>query len=79
MVQIHKRFTDEQVKVLFHGYCQGQLARVDLQELLGISKSRFFALLKPIVRTPRGFPLAISGQRRPDCDREQKRRFRQPY
>lgn len=36
MSQIHKRFTDEQVKVLFQGYCQDQLARTDLQELLGI-------------------------------------------
>ncbi len=41
MSQIHRRFTDEQVKVLFQGYCQGQLARIDLQELLGIGKSRF--------------------------------------
>ena len=31
MSQIHRRFTDEQVKVLFQGYCQGQLARIDLQ------------------------------------------------
>ena len=41
MSQIHRRFTDEQVKVLFQGYCQGQLARIDLQKLLGIGKSRF--------------------------------------
>ena len=41
MSQIHKRFTDEQVKVLFQGYCQGQFARIDLQELLGTAKSRF--------------------------------------
>jgi hypothetical protein len=35
MSQIHGRFTDEQVKVLFQGYCQGQLRRTDLQDLLG--------------------------------------------
>ena len=52
MSQIHKRFTDEQVKVLFQGYCQGQLARTDLQDLLGIGKSRFFALLKAYRQDP---------------------------
>ena len=31
-----EKWTDEQVKVLFQGYCQGQLARTDLQDLLGI-------------------------------------------
>jgi hypothetical protein len=58
MSQIHKRFTDEQVKVLFQGYCQGQLARTDLQELLGIGKSRFFALLKAYRQDPERFTIA---------------------
>ena len=58
MSQIHRRFTDEQVKVLFQGYCQGQLARTDLQELLGIGKSRFFALLKAYRQDPEGFTIA---------------------
>jgi len=58
MSQIHRRFTDEQVKVLFQGYCQGQLARIDLQELLGIGKSRFFALLKVYRQDPEGFTIA---------------------
>ena len=56
--QIHRRFTDEQVKVLFQGYCQGQLARTDLQDLLGIGKSRFFALLKAYRQDPEGFTIA---------------------
>jgi ribosomal protein S17 len=46
MTQIHKRFTAEQVKVLFQGYCQGNLSRSDVEEMLGIGKTRFFALLK---------------------------------
>jgi hypothetical protein len=58
MSQIHRRFTDEQVKVLFQGYCQGQLARVDLQDLLGIGKSRFFALLKAYRQDPERFTIA---------------------
>jgi hypothetical protein len=53
-----RRFTDEQVKVLFQGYCQGQLARIDLQEVLGIGKSRFFALLKAYRQNPERFTIA---------------------
>ena len=45
MAQLHKRFSDEQIRVLFQGYCQGQFSRVDLQEMLDIGKTRFFALL----------------------------------
>jgi hypothetical protein len=58
MSQIHRRFTDEQIKVLFRGYCQGQLARTDLQDLLSIGKSRFFALLKAYRQDPEGFTIA---------------------
>jgi hypothetical protein len=46
MTQLHKRFTDDQVKVLLRGYCQGVLGRNEIQEMLDIGKTRFFALLK---------------------------------
>ena len=46
MTQVHKRFTAEQVKVLLQGYCQGNLSRPDIEENLGIGKTRFFALMK---------------------------------
>jgi hypothetical protein len=46
MDQIHKRFTAEQVKVLLKGYYQGMLDRAAVEEMLGIGKTRFFALLK---------------------------------
>jgi transposase len=46
MDQLHKRFTDEQIGVLFQLYCQGLLTRADAQEMLSIGKTRFFALLK---------------------------------
>jgi hypothetical protein len=46
MDQIHKRFTTEQIKVLFQGYCQGTILRTCIEETLGIGKTRFFALLK---------------------------------
>ena len=58
MNQIHKRFTDEQVKVLFQGYGQGKINRADIQEMLSIGKSRFFALLKEYRRDPGAFSVA---------------------
>jgi len=47
-MQIHKRFTAEQVKVLLKGYCQGTLDRAATEETLEISRPRFFALLTDI-------------------------------
>jgi len=58
MTHVHKRFTDEQVKVLFNGYCQGLLGRVEIQELLDIGKTRFFALLKEYRQAPEAFSVA---------------------
>ena len=58
MTQVHKRFTVEQVKVLFQGYLQGNLSREDVEGLLEISKTRFFALLKDYRQDPEGFSIA---------------------
>lgn len=44
MAQVHKRFITEQVRVLLRGYCQGTLGRLAIEEILGIGKTRFFAL-----------------------------------
>lgn len=52
MTQIHKRFTADQVRVLLRSYCQGTLDRGAVEEVLGISKTRFFALLKEYRRDP---------------------------
>ncbi len=57
MAQLHKRFSDEQIRVLFQGYCQGQFSRVDLQEMLDIGKTRFFALLSEYRRDPETFTI----------------------
>jgi hypothetical protein len=57
MTQVHKRFTGEQVKVLLQGYCQGNLSRLDIEEMLGIRKTRFFALLKAYRRAPAAFSI----------------------
>ena len=52
MDQIHKRFTTEQVKVLLKGYYQGMLDRTAVEEVLGIGKTRFFALLRQYRHDP---------------------------
>lgn len=46
MVQIHKRFTDDQIKEFIQRYLKKEVARKHLQEVLGINKTRFFALVK---------------------------------
>ena len=58
MTQLHKRFTDDQVKVLLKGYCQRLLARAEIQELLHSSKTRFFALLKEYRKDREAFSVA---------------------
>ena len=58
MTQLHKRFTDGQVRVLLNGYCQGLLARAEIQEMLDIGKTRFFALLKEYRKSPEAFSVA---------------------
>lgn len=57
MSQLHKRFTDEQIKVLFQGYCQGKMKRIEIQDLMEIGKTRFFAILKKYRQNPEGFSI----------------------
>jgi transposase len=58
MTQLHKRFTDDQVKVLLNGYCQGLLGRAEIQQILDIGKTRFFTLLKAYRHDPAAFSVA---------------------
>lgn len=70
MDQIHKRYTDEQVKVLFQGYCQGTITRSEVEEMLRISKTRFFALLKDYRRGPTTFSIVYERQTPPRLSTE---------
>ena len=45
MTQIHKRFATEHVKALLQQYCQGTMTRAEVEDILDISKSRFFILV----------------------------------
>jgi len=58
MSQLHKQFSEEQVKVLLSQYCQSLLTSKEVQDYLGIGKTRFFALLKSYRQDPEAFTLA---------------------
>ena len=58
MAQIHKRFTDEEVKALFRKYLNKELKRKYICNILGIGKTRFFALLKMYKNYPAKFSIS---------------------
>lgn len=60
MAQIHKKFSDEQVRDLFKRYVHNEVKRKYLQEMLGVSKSRFFVLLREYRRNPEKFSIFYS-------------------
>ena len=53
--QIHKKFTDEQVKDFMQRYLNGELKRGHIQQVLNIGPTRFFALLKKYRKNPEIF------------------------
>ncbi|MBP7791758.1 MAG: hypothetical protein KA120_01715 [Candidatus Goldbacteria bacterium] len=57
MAQLHKKFTEEQVKDLLTRYSKGEIERKYLQEIMGIGKSRFFALVKEYRKNPEHFSI----------------------
>ena len=57
MEQIHKKFTTEQVKVLLQSYQSGHLSRSEIENTLGIGKTRFFALLKQYQQSSDSFSI----------------------
>jgi transposase len=61
MEQIHRRLTDEQIRLIFRNYCDRQFTREEVQETLGVGKSQFFVLLKEYRNDPSGF--SVSYQR----------------
>jgi len=57
MDQLHKRFTSEQVKLLLEGYVKGRISRAEVEEILEINKTRFFAILRDYRQSPEMFTL----------------------
>ena len=57
MEQLHKRFTDEQVKDLIRRYIAQVIERKYVQSILGISKSYFFQLVGRYRSDPEKFSI----------------------
>jgi hypothetical protein len=57
MAQLHKEFTDVQVKELIERYLKNEIERKYIQEVLGIGKTRFFALLEKYRKNPNKFSI----------------------
>jgi len=55
MAQLHKKFTADQIKGFLTAYEAGHISRSEIQNALGIGKTRFFALLKQLRNSPRNF------------------------
>jgi hypothetical protein len=58
MDQLHRRLTDEQIRVLLKSYCLGKMSRAQFQEMLGVGKTRFFALVRSYRQDPDSFSIA---------------------
>jgi len=57
MVQLHKKFTDSQVRELINRYLRKEIKRKYIQEVLSIGKTRFFFLIKACRETPDEFSI----------------------
>ena len=53
--QIHKKFTNEQVKELLEKYINKELERKYIEQILGLKKARFFRILAAYRKNPRKF------------------------
>lgn len=60
MVQLHKKFNNDQVKDLLRRYVTNGIERKYLEEILGIKKRRFFQLVKEFKNDPEGFSIGYS-------------------
>lgn len=57
MGQLHKKFSDEQVKDLLARYLERKVKRVYIQEILGIKRRRFCQLVDKYKKDPAGFSI----------------------
>jgi transposase len=58
MEQLHRRISDEQIKLIIKNYREGNLTRKEAQETLGVGKSHFFNLLKEYRQDPESFSIS---------------------
>jgi transposase len=72
-VQIHKKFTDEKVKELIEKYLRKEVSRSYLQAILGVNKTRFFALVKMYREDSLTFSIQYQRKATPRISKEAER------
>jgi transposase len=65
MSQLHKRFTDIQIKEILQRFLNHEIERSYVQEILKIGKTRLFALLKSFRDNPETFSVQYERQGKP--------------
>ena len=65
MAQLHKKFTDSQVKELMERYLRKEVKRTYLQEILGIKKRRFCTLVRRYRQNPDKFSIQYKRKKNP--------------
>jgi len=58
--QLHKKFTDAQVKELIERYLKHEIERKYIQQILGIGERRFFDIIKKYRENPEKFSIAYA-------------------
>lgn len=61
--QLHKRLSEEQVKMLLDRYVKKELGSEQAMNLLGLKRSQFFELVNKYRETPDGFTIEYSRKR----------------
>lgn len=64
MTQLHKKFTDTQVKELLQRYLRKEIERKYIQQILFIGKRRFFSLIKQYRENPEDFSIQYNRKAR---------------
>jgi hypothetical protein len=64
MSQLHKRFSDVQVKEILQRYLRHEIQRAQVQEILKVGKTRLFALIKTYKENPDSFSVQYERQGR---------------
>jgi len=55
--QLHRRFSDEEIKILLQKYLDEKVELIYILEILKVKRSRFFELLKQYTEDPDNFSI----------------------
>jgi hypothetical protein len=66
MVQLHKRFTDSQVRDLIEHYLREEIERDYIQAVPGVGKTRFFSLIHAYRQDSHEFSIQYPRKTKPE-------------